>query len=157
MKHLSLIALLLLVSPLAVAAPKMTVWIQADMEQPYVLPSKRATYSSKELQDSADDILRKFKSKVLELAPDAESADVVITVVARFYAPSGDYFVDHNTIGDTAPVEEGGKPTVQVMVSVPKLDVTRFISGQAFSWTGAANSARKNAEKWLKKLPPLVE
>jgi len=137
-----LIALLFAASP-ALAAEKLQVWVRVDPDQP----------GNTELRDSAGDIVKKFKSKTLELTTDPEKADVTITVYKRFYAPTGDYFVHYNNIGKFATVKEGAKATVGIMVQVPGLEETKFFTGQDWknSWTGAANNARKNAEKWLEE------
>ena len=72
-----LIAVMLLAAIPTLAAEKLQVWVQADPGQP----------NNTDLQDSAQDIRKKFKSKILELAESPEKADITMTVIARAQLP----------------------------------------------------------------------
>lgn len=122
----------------ATAAQKLSVWVTAD-DHP-------------ELQDSAQDIIKKFKSKHLELAESPDQAEATITVKLRGYMPTGDYYISVNNIGQYATISEGGKATVVILVEYQ--DQVEVFKGQTWnnSWTGAANNARKAAEEWLTEL-----
>ena len=114
----------------ALAAEKLKVWIEADRDQP----------QNTDLQDSARDMRKDLESEILEIAPDAESADVTITVVDRIYAHERDNV----------------RTIVKITLEAHELKAVRSFDGWSWdnTWTGAANNARRNAEKWLRKRFP---
>lgn len=121
MRNLLIAAMLLAATP-ALAAEKLRVWVQANPAQP----------DNTDLQNSAQDIIKKFKSKILELAESPEKADITMTVMSR---------------------ASSNKATVVVALSAPGLGVMAVVHGQSWnnSWTASADNARKNAEKWIEQ------
>ena len=114
-------------APSGEAREEFSVWVQADPEQPDV----------QELRDSARDMVRKFDSKVLSLATSKQKAWAVFTITERF---------------ERADEFAGGIAEwtiVKIRVDISGMTPREF-QGRATTWTGAANNARKNAEKWIK-------
>ena len=139
-----LIALLFLTTPV-VAHDKLQVLVQPNPDN-----------FSVGIQDSTRDITKKFKSKTMELTTNLEEADIIVTVVGRFFMPTGDYHITLQNLGSysTAQIREGVKATVIIMVEIPQLGKTRMFKGQHWmnKWGNASRDSWKNAAKWIESL-----
>ena len=124
MRNLLIAAMLLAAIP-TLAAEKLQVWVQADPGQP----------NNTDLQDSAQDIIKKLKSKLLELAESHEKADITIYVMSRQRQSDG----------------RDEYATVDILVSISEIEEIKALQSRGYTWAGAADNARKDAEKWIKK------
>jgi hypothetical protein len=145
MNHLLLALAITLLANVAHGHDKLLVFIQPDPQN-----------ISQDIQDSTEDIIKKFKSKTMELTFDPKEADILVTVVGRYFMPTGDYHITAQTLANYTHVniQQGVKATVVIMVTIPELQMVEFFKGQHIfnKWGGAARNSWKTAAKWIESL-----